>query len=180
MHELLSRNSASGRREGSYGLFQHYNWRDRVGDGNQTYQYTKTILTAIAENEMLNEDFNRSIESWTTSTSLMDAFTLLALSSLRFIRPVANFMKTHMEKTAKEWSIPATAEAVPPPKLSDHWPQSPFLSRSSDNEAQKNHFRAHRKAQVSKSNYPEKDQENKEKFFTASIDQKTNSFSSGL
>lgn len=50
---------------------------------------------------------------------------------------MANFVKPHMGKVAKEWRKLAKAEAVQPLEFGDSWPQPSSLSLFSDDEARK-------------------------------------------
>lgn len=143
------------------------------------FQYIETILTTVAEKGTLNNVFDRSIETWTQSTSFVDAFTLLALNSLGFRRHVANIVKTCTEKTAKEWRKPANVKAVPPPDRSDPWLQPPSLLLSIDEEARKKHCPARRRNQATRANYFEKSQVYQDRYSSARCDRGLNFLSKG-
>lgn len=64
------------------------------------YRYVITKLASKAQKGPLDEARDPSIERWTQSTSFVDAFSLRALASLHYTRPVANYVKSHMEKSA--------------------------------------------------------------------------------
>lgn len=69
------------------------------------YQYTETLLTFIAEKGRLDAVFIRSMKCCTQSTSFVNALTQRALKSPRFVRPVTNNVKSHMENYDEEWRI---------------------------------------------------------------------------
>lgn len=87
-------------------------------------------------------------------------------------------MSSHTEKTIKKWRIPAEAKALPPPKLSDPWPQPPSLPPSSDKDKRKKHRQARRKTQARKVDYLEKGQMHKDRYVYASFDRDTNHLTS--
>lgn len=119
---------------------------------NAPYQYIKTILATRANKGTLNDVFDRHIERCLQSIPFMDTSTRRALSQPRLTRPVANFVRSHMERTVEAWRIPAKAKVVLPSKLSDPWPQLSFLLPSSNEEARKKHCRAPRTAQACNAN----------------------------
>lgn len=115
---------------------------------NGFYRYIEIILTTMVEKGTMKEVLDCCIECWTQSAFFMDAFTRRGLNSLCFTRLMETFVRSHMDKTTKEWIVPAKAEAVPPPKLINLWLQHPSSSTSSDVEARKKHRRARCRAQA--------------------------------
>lgn len=84
-----------------------------------------------------------------------------------------------MDKTAEEWHIPAKAEDMPPPELSDLWLQPLTLPLSSDEKERKKHRRTHYKTQAPKKKYLEQVRTNWDQSSFASSDREINSLSSG-
>lgn len=86
---------------------------------NACYQYTETILTAMTEKRTLDEVLDGSIHHWTQSALFMDASVRRAINTHCFTRPVENFVRLCMDKSAKKRHMLAKVKAIPPSKLSD-------------------------------------------------------------
>lgn len=142
------------------------------------YKFIETILRAKAENGKMGEVFDRSINRWSQSTTLMDAFARRALNSPRFTGPVTNFVESHMDKNAEEWRLPTKAEALPLPDLSELWPQPLPLPPSSDEDDRRKHWGSRCTTQELKSIYLEKRQTNQDWYSSTRFDRDTNSLSS--
>lgn len=89
-----------------------------------------------------------------------------------------NFVKSHVEKFAEAWHIPAKSEAELQPEFTDPWPQPPSLTPFRDKEAREKQPRAHHKAQAPKTNYFKNDQENRSGYLPVSSGWNANSPSS--
>lgn len=64
---------------------------------------------------ILDEVFNCSIKRETQSTIFMDTLAARALTSSHFTQPVANFVRTRMDKNADDWRLTATLEGYQQP-----------------------------------------------------------------
>lgn len=67
------------------------------------YILNETILTNMTENRTFDAILDCCIEQPTQVTIFKDAIAACALSSFHFTQPVASFVHTRMDKTAKEW-----------------------------------------------------------------------------
>lgn len=131
----------------------------------------------MAEKGTLDKIFDCSIECWTQSNLFMDSSTCSELNLFCFMRRVANFVKLRMKKTVKEWRIPSKSKALPPPELSDTWPQPRSLPPSSDGGKRIKHWKSHCKTQAPRANYVKRKTLH-ERYSSASSSSDTNSFSS--
>lgn len=95
---------------------------------NASYHYIEFALTTTVEKRSLDDVSHRSFERWTQSTSFVDPFNQQALNAPHFTRPVANFVKFQVEKTAKAWRKLAKAEVFHYQKIVPHGPNPPTFS----------------------------------------------------
>lgn len=59
---------------------------------NTLYQFVESVLTQMTHKGAKDELFDICIERWTQSSTFRDAFAKHALTSLRFVRPVAKLI----------------------------------------------------------------------------------------
>lgn len=173
MRNTLSQRDATSRRKLLCRPARHRHSRD--GGKNEKCPlliYRKHIFN-YSQQRNVGKAFGRKIERWKQSTFFMEAFTRRVLATSRLTLLVANFSKSHIEKTAETWSIPAKAKAVPPLELSHSRAQPSSLSPTSNEKARKKHRRALHMAQALRANSFGKKQENRCRYSPASLDRKT-------
>lgn len=73
----------------------------------------------MPEKRKLDKVSDGSCKCLTQFISLVHASTQQTLNSPRFARPVASFVRTHLEKIAEKRRIPVKAKIVPPLELGD-------------------------------------------------------------
>lgn len=93
----------------------------------------------MTEKGALEEIFGRKSDRWTQSTSIMGVFISCTVASSQFSRPVAQFIKTHMDKGTNEWRITAMVKEFPSMKVGILWPQPSPSSSSSDSRDGRKH-----------------------------------------
>lgn len=86
----------------------------------------------MAEKGALGEIFDRNIDRWRQSKSVIEAFTSRTLGSLQFTRQAMQLIKTCMNETADEWRLTARDKGFPSAKGDHLWPQPPLSSSSRD------------------------------------------------
>lgn len=69
---------------------------------------------------------------------------------MRLLRPIAQFIKTCIDKAANKWLLMAKAEVVIKAEFGNFWPQSPSSYKSSDDDDYRTRSRSLQKAQVQK------------------------------
>lgn len=67
-----------------------------------SHHLVESVLTEMAQKDALDEVFDRSIDRWTQSSPFMDALARRALTSPRFVRPVAKFIRKNMRDQDEE------------------------------------------------------------------------------
>lgn len=109
----------------------------------------------------------------------MDTFYCCALSSLRFTLPVANFLKSHMEKATKDWRIAEKVKALPSPKHSEVWSQPSSLPLPSDEDESGKQREARRVIQAFVADYNGKRRLHQNFYLSTKSKQDTNFLFSG-
>lgn len=71
----------------------------------------------MAEKETYDVVLDRSIELWTWSRMLMNAFAAWEISSSRFMRPLVSFVRTCTDETTDGWLFFAKADGFPKPSI---------------------------------------------------------------
>lgn len=143
------------------------------------YMFIETKHTDMAEKGVLGKVFDHSIDRWNQSTSFIVAFTSRALISLRFMRLVAQFIKTRSGKTGDERSLPAKADGFSSVEVGSSWPPHPPSSSSSDRSDRRKHRCKHQKANVPKVMDHTRNAKPKDRYSTESLDHDTRTKSSG-
>lgn len=69
---------------------------ENAGLKNTSYHLVKSVLTEMAHKRALDEVVNRNIKRWTKSSTFIDPFAKRALTTPRFVRPAAKFIRKIM------------------------------------------------------------------------------------
>lgn len=131
----------------------------------------------MIEQKALDKIFDRSIDSWTHSTSFIDLCTSRALALSRFTRLGAKFIKICTYETADDWRIMKKADGFPSLEVGNSWLQLPPSSSFSNESDRGKQCRKHRKVSTPKMRDHTCEAKPKDRYSTESLDCDTSSAS---